>query len=76
MMSAISHETPALRANPEGRLLKPVVKQPTKTKLIRLTDAQLKLIERAAKSLDPRPSSSYFIVQAALERATAIAGRS
>jgi len=40
-----------------------------KNKMIRLDAAQLKLIERAARSLNPPPSSSYFIVQAAIARA-------
>ncbi len=38
-------------------------------KLIRLEAADLKLIERAARSLTPPVSSSYFIVKAAVRRA-------
>lgn len=40
-----------------------------KTKLIRLDAAELRLIERAASSRSPRISSSWYIVQAAVERA-------
>lgn len=40
-----------------------------KTKLLRIDEADLKMIERAARSLDPPPSSSYFILQAAIARA-------
>ena len=70
-MSAISPEPRSLRANPEGRTLKPVTKEPTVAKLVRLTESQLKRIERAAKTRSPRPSSSWYIVQAALDRAEA-----
>jgi len=38
-------------------------------KLIRLEPADLKLIERAARSIKPPLSASYFIVQAAVARA-------
>lgn len=71
-MSAISSDSRSLRANPAGRLLKPVTKAQTITKLVRLTRAELTQIERATKSLSPRPSSSWFIVQAALEKAASI----
>jgi uncharacterized protein (DUF1778 family) len=40
-----------------------------KQKLIRLDAAELRLIERAASSHTPRVSSSWYIVQAAVERA-------
>jgi hypothetical protein len=72
-MAVISRK---VRANPEGRVLKPHVfgKPPAKTKLIRLDDRDLRLIERATRKLDPRPTSSYFIVSAAIERAKAVLG--
>ncbi|MCU1338862.1 MAG: hypothetical protein JWO19_4443 [Bryobacterales bacterium] len=72
-MSQISRKVRAPRADPRGRALKPYVpgRPAATTKLIRLDEADLKLIERAAKSREPPPSSSWYIVQAALARARA-----
>lgn len=52
------------------RLQKPKYeKGEAKLKLIRYNPADLALIERAAKSLTPTPTSSYYIVQASLAQA-------
>jgi hypothetical protein len=55
------------------RLQKPRCKQGVaKTKLIYFNPSDLELVECAARSLDPPPTSSYFIVQAALDRARSV----
>jgi hypothetical protein len=55
---------------PKKRLQKPkYAKGEAKLKLLRFDPPDLALIERAAKSLNPPPTSSYYIVRAAVERA-------
>lgn len=55
------------------RLQKPRIEgQDARQKLVYIDDRDLKLIERAAKSLDPPPTSSYFIMLAAVKEARAV----
>jgi uncharacterized protein (DUF1778 family) len=55
------------------RLQKPrTIGVDARKKLLYIDAADLRLIERAAKSLTPPPSSSYFMVQAAVERARTV----
>jgi hypothetical protein len=55
---------------PKKRLQKPkYAKGEAKLKLLRFDPPDLALIERAAKSLKPPPTSSYYIVQASVAQA-------
>jgi hypothetical protein len=55
------------------RLQKPRIDgQEARQKLVYFDDRVLKLVERAARSLDPAPTSSYFIALAAEEKARAV----
>jgi hypothetical protein len=64
--------TPKRRHSGRNSVNKPDSKGGAKPKLIRLDPSDLRLIERAARKLDPRLGSSYFIVSAAVERAKAV----